>query len=77
LFFDADGDKDLDLLVLSGGAEAASPDLWLSRLYMNDGKGGFDKAPEGSLPNLKDLGLRACAYDYDQDGDQDLSLAAD
>lgn len=73
LFFDADGDKDQDLLVLSGGAEAASPDLWQCRLYLNNGKGDFNKS-EGSLPSLKDLGLRACAYDYDQDGDQDLFI---
>jgi enediyne biosynthesis protein E4 len=73
VFFDADGDKDLDLFVLSGGAEAGSPDLWQCRLYLNDGKGNFSRA-SGDLPALKDLGLRVVAHDYDKDGDADLFI---
>lgn len=73
VFFDADGDHDLDLFVLSGGAEAASPDLWQCRLYLNDGKGNFSKS-DGTLPAFKDLGLRVTAHDYDGDGDQDLFI---
>ena len=73
LFFDADGDKDLDLFVLSGGAEATSPELWQCRLYLNDSKGNFSKS-DGALPALKDIGLRAIAHDYDGDGDQDIFI---
>ncbi|MBL7827743.1 MAG: VCBS repeat-containing protein [Saprospiraceae bacterium] len=74
LFFDADGDKDLDLFVLSGGAEASASTLWQSRLYLNDGKGNFSKSSGGALPEIKDVCLRAGAFDYDGDGDQDLFL---
>lgn len=73
LFFDADGDKDLDLFVLSGGAESAGTDPWQCRLYLNDGKGNFSKSA-GGLPSYKDIGLRAVAHDYDGDGDQDLFI---
>ena len=71
LFFDVDGDRDLDLFVLSGGADAGSDALWQCRLYLNDGKGNFSKA-ENVLPAFKDFGLRAAAHDYDGDGDLDL-----
>ncbi len=73
LFFDADGDKDLDLFVLSGGADAVTDLAWQCRLYLNDGKGNFS-ASESALPTFKDLALRASAYDYDGDGDQDLFI---
>jgi hypothetical protein len=73
LFFDADGDKDLDLLVLSGGAEIASEQARQNRLYLNDGKGNFSKSPH-PLPANKDVALRAVAHDYDGDGDLDLFI---
>lgn len=77
LFFDADGDGDLDLLVLSGGMEAA-PEYahlaWQTRLYINtDGKGTFQLATD-AIPAFDDIFLRAVAYDYDKDGDLDLFL---
>jgi hypothetical protein len=45
IFFDADGDKDMDLYVCSGGYEY--PDgaaLNNDRLYLNDGKGNFTRS---------------------------------
>lgn len=75
LFFDADGDKDLDLFVLSGGAEAKSDLAWQCRLYLNDGKGNFEKSERG-LPAFKEVALRAVAHDYDRDGDQDLFIGS-
>jgi enediyne biosynthesis protein E4 len=73
LFFDADGDKDLDLYVTSGGneQEPGSP-LLGDRLYINNGKGVFTKKSE-ALPGQKPF-ASACvrASDVDMDGDQDL-----
>jgi len=73
LFFDVDGDRDLDLFVLSGGADATNELAWQCRLYLNDGKGNFSKSND-RLPAYKDLGLRVVAHDYDSDGDPDLFI---
>ncbi len=74
LFFDADGDQDLDLLVVSGGNDLVkdSP-FYLDRLYLNDGFGQFEKNIR-SLPLITEIGSSASAYDYDKDGDPDLAL---
>jgi len=73
VFFDADGDKDLDFFVLSGGADASMDIAWQCRLYLNDGKGNFKNA-DNALPALKDVGLRIVSHDYDGDGDLDLFM---
>lgn len=73
-FFDADGDGDQDLFVVSGGAEATSAQAWQNRLFINtDGKGNFAKA-QGAVPPSQDVALRVVAHDYDGDGDQDLFI---
>ncbi len=74
VFFDADADGDLDLFVVSGGAESTSPQAFQNRLYINtDGKGNFLKA-QGAVPPGQDAALRVAAYDYDSDGDLDLFI---
>src|SRR5437867_3580127 len=73
VFFDAEGDGDLDLFVVSGGVEGGPGDRLLrDRLYLNDGKGNFTKAPEDALPDLRDSGSVVAAADFDRDGDLDL-----
>jgi hypothetical protein len=72
LFFDADGDNDLDLYVVSGSNEFLQKTAMLEdRLYLNNGKGVFEKST-GLLPQFTTNGGTISAADFDKDGDQDL-----
>ena len=72
LFFDSDNDDDLDLFVGAGGNNHP-PNSWQlqHRLYKNDGRGNF-KIDSNAFPrNNMNISI-AAAYDFDNDGDEDL-----
>lgn len=72
VFFDADGDGDNDLFVVSGGNEpGVNSAFYGDRLYLNDGKGAFASATSG-IPAETESGSCVIPFDYDRDGDMDL-----
>jgi len=73
VFFDIDNDKDLDLLVASGGYQYdEGSSLLKARLYINDGKGNFS---QGVLPeNISSNASCAVVGDYDKDGFNDVFI---
>ena len=72
VFFDAENDGDLDLYVVSGGSDFASGSIDLQdRLYLNDGKGNYQKAVD-ALPQMFTSGSSVVVDDIDKDGDADL-----
>lgn len=75
IFFDADGDGDQDLYVISGGNELHDQnELLQDRLYLNDGKGVFTKKP-AKIPVGGNRSVVTVA-DFDGDGDQDIFVGS-
>ncbi|CAH0994670.1 hypothetical protein EMA8858_00782 [Emticicia aquatica] len=72
VFFDVEGDGDLDLYVTSGGYEYLPNDLVLhNRLYLNNGKGNFTKTFD-AFDDAPYADSSVKTIDFDHDGDLDL-----
>jgi hypothetical protein len=72
LLFDADGDGDNDLYVVSGGSGLPPGNAYYNdRLYINDGKGHF-VMDKNAIPDERVCGSHVTAADFDRDGDLDL-----
>ncbi len=73
IFFDLEGDGDMDLYVVSGGNEYEEfSSLYSDRIYTNDGNGNFSRIEMPVLTTYPKSGRTVTAIDFDRDGDQDL-----
>ncbi|WP_425637322.1 VCBS repeat-containing protein [Algoriphagus yeomjeoni] len=73
IFFDADGDGDLDLFVTSGGNESGFGSIDLAdRLYLNDGDGNFTKNPSAGFTTVFGSSSSVKLIDINKDGAFDL-----
>ena len=69
---DVDGDGDLDAYIVQSGDVLGRGEQPGNRLYLNDGRGRFEAAPEGHGADDRGYGMGVTVGDYDNDGDVDL-----
>lgn len=74
ILLDADSDNDLDIFIVSGGAEnQPQTKAYMDHFYENDGKGNFTEITT-SFTNNRATKSCVVGADYDQDGDIDLFI---
>jgi hypothetical protein len=78
LLLDSDSDGDLDLYVGKGGfGDLSESDPALQdQLWINDGKGNFEPAPKGTLPEKHLTSSVAVAWDHDGDGSDEIYVGS-
>ncbi|HLK27105.1 MAG TPA: VCBS repeat-containing protein [Puia sp.] len=75
IFFDADGDGTLDILVVSGSSEFdLNSSYYRPRLYLNDGKGNFHQSLTAFAGDILTPGKSVAAVDFDGDGQTDIFI---
>ncbi|NER16924.1 VCBS repeat-containing protein [Spongiivirga citrea] len=75
VFFDANGDEWVDLLIVSGGNEFINGKALKPRIYLNN-KGVFEKDIT-QFQNIEINASKAVAVDFDKDGDMDIAISSD
>ncbi|MGB4849555.1 MAG: VCBS repeat-containing protein [Saprospiraceae bacterium] len=71
---DMDGDGDKDLIVVSGGSSFnVNNENYMTRYYVNDGKGAFTRVID--FPLIRTNAGAVLAIDYDHDHDDDIIIA--
>jgi hypothetical protein len=75
ILFDADGDKDLDLLITYGDKRHPENSPYLQpQLFLNDGKGNFSLSQTAIPSNVNTIAGCVTASDFDNDGDLDIFI---
>lgn len=73
-FFDANGDGNQDLLLVSGRPWDAAPGQSFHRLYLGDGEGHFEDGTEGSGLSSDHYGMGVAVGDVNGDGWNDVFM---